>query len=251
MRTKRSRIALLGILALAFSVTAGLTLSDVASAQKKKKGGGGTKTITKGGGPIPDGVGVTDSPDNGGPADGVTGVLSSKITVGRKFAGAKIKDLNVGLQFTHADLRDVCVDLIGPNGQWVNLTCGNANLPAGTFPPGDPPLPGTFGPTTFDDDASLYIDDTNSCPADPEEGGACDPLRPSGAPGEARVPYAGNYKPEEGTLASLGGKLQGSWVLLVFDGDPFTPTGGDNIDTGSLTNWKLIAQLKGGGKKKK
>jgi hypothetical protein len=248
MRRKRSRIALLGILALAFSVTAGLTLSDVASAQKKKKGGGGTKTITKAGGPIPDPFINPAATGNGGSADFHQGVLSSRITVGRKFASAKIKDLNVQVTASHADISDLVFDLIGPNGQLVTLSVANDNtLPsAGTTPST------VFGPTTFDDQASLFINDTNSCPADPEApGGACPPTAPSGLPGEARPPYAGNYKPEDGTLASLGTRLMGSWVLLSYDVDGFTGGPGELIQTGSLTNWKLIAQLKGGGGKKK
>jgi hypothetical protein len=42
---------------------------------------------------------------------------------------------------------------------------------------------------------------------------------------------------------------QGTWVLLVFD---LTPAdSGDPAATGSLGNRKLLAQLKGGSKKKK
>jgi hypothetical protein len=248
MRTKRSRIALLGILALAFSVTAGLTLSDVASAQKKKKGGGGTKTISKAGGPIPDSFINPAATGNGGSVDFHQGLLASRITVGRKFAGAKIKDLNVQVTASHADISDLEIQLIGPNGQWVMLSENNDNGPPGVTTPST-----VFGPTTFDDQATLFINDFNSCPADPDEpGGACDPAAPSGAPGEARSPYAGNYKPEDGTLASLGSRLMGTWVLLVFDTDAFDPTDPtDLVQTGSLTNWKLIAQLKGGKKKKK
>jgi Proprotein convertase P-domain len=244
MRRKRSRIALLGILALAFSVTAGLTLSDVASAQKKKKGGGGSKTISKAGGPIPDSF-VNSAPTaNGGSADFHQGLLASRITVGRKFAGAKIKDLNVQVTASHADIGDLEIQLIGPNGQWVMLSDNNDNP--------------VFVPTTFDDQAPLFINDFNSCPADPDPPTgdptcAGPPASPDGGSAEARPPYAGNYKPEDGTLASLGSKLQGTWVLLVFDTDPFTPQFDptDTIQTGSLTNWKLIAQLKGGGGKKK
>jgi hypothetical protein len=240
MQRKRSRFAILGILALAFSVTAGLTLSDVAAAQKKK-GGGGSKTFSKGGGPIPDPF-VNPAPTgNGGPPDFHQGVRSSKITVGRKFAGAKIKDLNVQVAATHADISDLSFDLIGPNGVFITLSAGNDNT-VGAAPPTT-----IFGPTIFDDQASLFINDTNSCPTDPDT--VCTPATPSGAPGEARPPYAGAFKPEDGTLASLGSRLMGSWVLLAFDTDPFFGAG-DTPQTGSLTGWKLIAKLKGGGGKR-
>jgi hypothetical protein len=262
MRRKRSRIALLGILTLAFTVTAGLTISDVASAQKKKKGGGGgSKTLSFPVGPIPDSTQPIDTDGDGMPnftrngGEFHAGVLDVKRTAGRKLAGAKIKDLNVQLAFTHGDLIDVTVNLIGPNGQWVNLTAGNANFPAGTFP-GAGPFPGTFGPTTFDDQAAVYINDTNSCPNDPDLvffGTTCadPPPTPDGGGIEARPPYLGNFKPQDGTLASLGSKLQGTWVLLAFDGDPFGDGPGDTIDTGTVTTAKLVAQLKGGGGKKK
>jgi hypothetical protein len=257
MRRKRSRFALLGILALAFIVTAGLTISDAASAQKKKKGGGGTKTISKAGGPIPDGTALAAPTGNGGPPDFHRGVLNSVIKVGRKFASAKIKDVNVQVSITHQDIGDLQLFLYGPNGQSTVLSAFNDNNP----PPGPPPpffSLGLFGPTTFDDQATLFINDTNSCPA-------ADPDPPTNAPGpgctgepdggglEARPPYAGSFKPEDGTLAGLGSRLFGNWILTVVDGDPFVPglTPADTPDTGTLTNWKLIAQLKGGGKKKK
>jgi subtilisin-like proprotein convertase family protein len=243
MRSKRSRLALFGVLALALSVTAGLTISDVAAGKKKKGGGGATKTFTKGGGPIPDPFANPSPTGNGGSADFHQGLLSSKITVGRKFAGAKIKDLNVQVSASHVDISDLSFDLIGPNGQLITLSAGNSNGPTG-FTPST-----VFGPTTFDDQAALFINDTNSCPSGPDAAldcvGAAD-----GGNAEAFAPYAGSFKPEDGTLASLGSKLMGNWILLAIDTDPFTG-GGDASETGRLNNWKLIAQLKGGGGKKK
>ena len=249
MQKKRSRFALLGILALAITVTAGLTISSEAIA-KKKKGGGGTKTITKAGGPIPDPFFSPTPTGNGGSADANVGVLASQIKVGRKFASAKIKDLNVQVSATHTDIGDLLFELIGPNGQYVLLSAFNDNQP----PAPGPFVPSTvFGPTTFDDTAPLFINDGNSCPAvdpDPPGPGATCAGKPDGGGLEARPPYAGSFKPQNGTLASLGTRLFGSWVLLVTDVDP-TFGAGDPLEIGSLTNWKLIAQLKGGGKKKK
>jgi hypothetical protein len=254
MHKKRSRFALLGILTLAFTVTAGLTLSDVASAQKKKKGGGGTKTISKAGGPIPDPFFNPTPSGNGGSADFHAGILASKIQVGRKFQSAKIKDLNVQVSASHASIAQLAFQLIGPNGQMIILSAGNDNKPAA---PG-PFVPSTvFGPTTFDDQAASFIDDTNSCPNDTDLAPATcagPPPSPDGGGVEARPPYAGNFKPQDGTLASLGSKLQGSWVLLAFDTTPAfagAPPPFNGVLTGSLTNWRLIAQLKGGKKKKK
>ncbi len=246
MRKKRSRFALLGILALAFSVTAGLTLSDVAAAQKKG-GGGGSKTISKGGAPIPDSTAPATTTGNGGPPDFHRGVLNSVIKVGRKFSSAKIKDLNVQVSITHQDIGDLQLFLYGPNGQSTVLSQFNDNQPPGATGPPFFSL-GVFGPTTFDDQANLFIDDTNSCPAADPEAGSCVGV-PDGGSVEARPPYAGSFKPQDGTLAGLGSRLFGNWILTVVDGDPFVPgtTPADIPDTGRLTNWKLIAKLKGGG----
>jgi hypothetical protein len=241
MRRKRSRFALLGILALAFSVTAGLTLSDVAAAQKKGKGGG-SKTFKKGGGAIPDAT----SPGAAGTGNGGEfhrGLLSSKVVVGQKFAGAKIKDLNVEVTATHNDLSDLFIQLVGPNGRLVTLYDGTDNNPPGTVGPPHFSL-GRLGPTTFDDQATLFLDDTNSCPGAPD--GPCAGT-PDGGGVEAFAPYAGAFKPVDGALSSLGKKLQGTWVLLVFDLDAFTG-GSDVPQVGALGGWKLIAKLKGGKK---
>jgi hypothetical protein len=245
MRRKRSRFALLGILALAFSVTAGLTLSDVAAAQKKGKGGG--KTIKKGGAAIPDSTMPATPSGNGGSPDFHRGVLNSVIKVGQKFANAKIKDMNVQVSITHNDIGDLVLFLYGPNGQSIVLSAGNDNNPPGSTGPPFFSL-GVFGPTTFDDQAALFIDDTNSCPAADPETGSCTGV-PDGGSVEARPPYVGSFKPQDGTLASLGKRLLGNWILTVVDGDPFVPglTPPDTPDTGRLVNWKLIAKLKGGG----
>jgi hypothetical protein len=247
MRRKRSRFALLGILALAFSVTAGLTLSDVAAAQKKGKGGG-SKTINKGGAAIPDSTAPATPSGNGGPPDFHRGVLNSVIKVGRKFASAKIKDLNVQVSILHNDIGDLQLFLYGPNGQSTVLSAFNDNNPPGST---GPPFfsGGVFGPTTFDDQATLFINDTNSCPAADPETVDCTGV-PDGGSVEARPPYVGNFKPEDGTLAGLGRKLMGNWILTVVDGDPFVPglTPPDTADVGRLVNWKLIARLRGGKK---
>ena len=124
MRRKRSRFALVGILALAFSVTAGLTVGGVADAAKK---GGGSKTIKKGGAAIPDSTAPATPSGNGGPPDFHRGVLNSVIKVGRSSPASKIKDLNVQVSITHNDIRDLQLFLYGPNGQSTVLSAFNDN----------------------------------------------------------------------------------------------------------------------------
>jgi hypothetical protein len=245
MQRKRSRLAVLGVLALALTLTAGLTASDAFAQKKKKGGGGGSKTFTKGGGAIPDSSFPDNPTGNGGEFH--RGLLASKVTVGKKFAGAKIKDLNVQVSVTHQRLSDLFIQLVGANGNVITLFDGSENNTPGTT---GPPFfsGGVLGPTTFDDQAALFIDDTNSCPSGPDAAFDCFGS-PDGGNVEAFAPYAGAFKPADGTLNSLGSKLQGTWVLLVFDFNP--PSSGDPAASGSLGNWKLIAQLKGGKKKGK
>jgi hypothetical protein len=253
VQIKRNRLALLGILTLALSVTVGLTVDGAVAAKKKKGGGGGSKTFSKGSAPIPDakfncldtdanGQFSDDCQSNGG-SEFDEGVLVSKIVVGKKFLAAKIKDLNVQVEITHGDISDLDVYLVGPRGGFVYLYNGVANnavpLPANTFNT-------KLGPTVFDDQALLNVNDQRSAtdpPANPANGS------------EAFAPYAGSFKPVTGTLASLGGKLFGTWYLIVRDFDAYDgPTGSpEGIQTGVLNGWKLIGQLKGGGggKKKK
>jgi hypothetical protein len=112
-----------------------------------------------------------------------------------------------------------------------------------------------LGPTTFDDQAAIAIDDYNSCPNATTEYIPCAPPTPDGGGVEAFAPYAGSYRPDRGTLASLGNKLKGTYTLLVIDSDPPNECNPpsclevDLPDTGSVTSWGLIAETKGGGKK--
>ena len=108
MKSKRSRLALVGVLALAVSVTVGLTVSGTAAAKKKKKAGG-TVDITKAvNQQVPDATATTN------------GVLVSTIDVGgKKFKGTKVRDVNVTLQATGSAgdaADDLTVRLTAPNG---------------------------------------------------------------------------------------------------------------------------------------
>jgi subtilisin-like proprotein convertase family protein len=233
MRRRRSRLALLGVFAMALSASADLTVDAAAAAKKKGGGGGGTKTLSKGSAAIPDSTVKPTCDGNGGCFN--NGILSSRIVAGKKLKAAKLKDLNVRVSITHPDLSDIEIYLIGANGRVVSLSLFNDNNP---FTPVGPPFfsLGKFGPATFDDDAPLYIDDTQSV-ADGDAPTSGD---------EAVAPYNRGYKPQEGTLASLGSRLFGTWTLVVFDNDPQSNPA-DPADVGKLDGWSLIAQLKGGG----
>lgn len=249
MSSKRNRLALAGMLTLAVTLCAGLTFGGAAAAKKKGGGGGGTKTISKGGAPIPDSTisgvdtdvppdGFVDCGGNGGCYK--NGVLGSRIVVGQKLRTAKITDLNVRVDISHTDIGDLDIYLVAPNGAVITLAASIENYPA-PLPAGAKSL-GKFGPTTFDDEALLNIDDTASST---EPGGTAT----DGT--EAFAPYAGSFKPQSGSLSEVGSKLFGTWTLVVFDNDPAFGGPGDTADVGTLNSWALIAELKGGGGKKK
>src|SRR5262245_13431315 len=75
MKSKRSRLALLGVLALAVSVTVGLVSGSLAEAKKK----GGAKSVTAVGVPV-------TAPAAAGP-NAPDGVANSVINVGKKAKG--------------------------------------------------------------------------------------------------------------------------------------------------------------------
>jgi hypothetical protein len=133
----------------------------------------------------------------------------------------------------HADIGDLTIYLITP-GRFVTLSAFNDNnVPGTTFPPFE--SLGRFGPTIFDDQATMFIDDTKSAtepPANPADGG------------EAFAPYAGPFKPQSGTLRGLGGRIAESYCLLIKDNDPPFTAPGDVPDTGSLTSWGITVKLK-------
>ena len=91
---------------------------------------------------------------------------------------------------------DLFIQLVGANGNLVTLFDGTDNNPPGST---TPPFGsrGVLGPTTFDDQATLFINDTNSCPS--TAGGPCPGGAPDGGGVEAFAPYAGSFKPADGS----------------------------------------------------
>jgi hypothetical protein len=205
MKSKRSRLALVGVLALAVSVTVGLTVSGTAAAKKKKKKAGGTVDITKAvNQQVPDATATTN------------GVLVSTIDVGgKKFKGTKVRDVNVTLQAT-GSAGDAAEQLTGrltaPNGATTWLF---ANQLAGQ----------SFGPLTIDDESVNTI--------------SFDPSRDSTL---LASPYAGTAQPHcfsaQGgcTLSAMdNGPVSGTWTLRVVDNDSTPPL------TSILNSWRLTA----------
>jgi hypothetical protein len=117
MKSRRSRLALVGVLALAISVTVGLLSGSVADAKKKKGGGGRSFTVSK------------TAPTVVPPAPSPTGVAVAKIpigVVGGKSTKGKVISLNgVNVTTTIAGspgfASNVGVELDGPSGRTAGL----------------------------------------------------------------------------------------------------------------------------------
>jgi subtilisin-like proprotein convertase family protein len=189
MQRNRSRLALLGILALALGVTAGLTASEAAAAKKKKGKSGGTVDITKVvGAAIPDNTATTH------------GLLTSTIDVGgKKFRGTQVRDVNATVQTTGLQpdaLSNLSVLLTAPNGAtvWLFAVVSGQNL----------------GPLTFDDETFMQLFSSDQPPRDPTQ---------------VTRPYIGTVQPYcyfafGGCPLSVldNGPVTGTWTLRVFDG---------------------------------
>jgi hypothetical protein len=196
--------------------------------------------------PDTNGDGYPDFTGNGGQSDGV---LASHINIR---GSLKAKDINVSIRLIDPAAFELVFILVAPNGPSITLEPGVGNPPQGAAAAPDAPFGaslGTFGtgpntcagtPTTFDDQASLFINDTNSTPAEPAF-----PDEPDGGGVEAFQPYAGSYKPAGLPIATLGTKLKGRWLLLVDDysnGSGAGPGIGPYVQSNAtLGCWKLTA----------
>ena len=210
---KRTRLALVGVLALAVSVVAGLSLSGSAAAKKKSKAGGTVDITMPVNQQVPDAV-VTS------PTTQTNGVLISTITVGgKKFKGTKVRDANVTVQGNgnaatgSGAASDLTIRLTAPNG-------------ATTWLVGNQFFGQSFGPTTFDDESINTI-------------GGGPPPAPD--PTTLVSPYVGTAQPHcfsaQGgcTLSAMdGGPVTGVWTLRVIDNGTPPPT-----LTTILNSWRL------------
>ena len=209
MKSRKSRLALVGVLALAISVTAGLVSGSVADAKKKK--GGRSFTVSK----------TVPTPVAGAPGPGAVVVKIPLGTVGGKATKGKVIGLN-GINVTStfsgvpgfADT--VGASIIGPGGRQSGLFN---------------PLPNNDGPNTETVSGPL-TETPNSSFA------TCVPDTPAPPPPcsdpDAIVgpPYIGTVG-NEGLLNFSGSGPRGLWFIKVanFGADPIvvntvTVTGG-------------------------
>jgi hypothetical protein len=192
-RSRRRRLATLGILALALVTAFGMTLGGSAEAKKKKKKAG------------PSVFQASVSPNAAVPDDQATGPsipLTSTITVGKKFKGKQVADVNVtGIQTTGnatGAANDLGFRLTGPNGTNVLL-----------IDPGIGDV--SIGPLTLDDDTPVSICNATTPPC-------------NYPPQTLNRPFAGTanllFLASGGTgplSAFDGSPMRGTWTLTVWD----------------------------------
>jgi hypothetical protein len=201
MQSKRIHLTRAGVLALALTVTIGLTLADGASAKKKKAGGTAdiTKQVNQ---PVPDATATTN------------GLLASTIAVGgKKFKGTVIRDVNVTFQTTGSgatSAEQLAARVTAPNGMTTWLIFEDLSGQS-------------VGPLTLDDESPNVLGGTVQ--RDPTT---------------LVSPYAGSAQPNCFDLFGVctfwpmdNGPASGNWTLRVYDTDN-TP-----VMTSVLNSWRL------------
>jgi subtilisin-like proprotein convertase family protein len=181
------------------ALVCGLALPAVSSAAKtaKKKGGGTVDTTTAVNQAIPDRPSGTNTP---------YGLLTSTITVGKRFKGKQVRDVNVTVQTTGTSgadsaAQDLRARLTAPNGVTATLF--------GFLAPGN-----TVGPLTVDDESPLFL--ANGPPVDPQA---------------LFSPWVGTAQPTDVLFAMDGGPVRGNWTLRIADLV--------NGDANTLVQWRL------------
>jgi hypothetical protein len=203
VRSKTSRLALFGVLALVLSVTVGLVSGSVADAKKKKKKSG-TVTVSK--------TTPTTIPAKASPAsnDSLTTV---PLTVGKKAKGKVVgwDSLTVTSTFTGSDdqaLGNISARLTAPNGRTVGLASPAWNF-TGT---GNT----TSGPLTETPDSPFGLCFSGPGPNNPCPGGNF-----GGPENTVGPPYVGTVANND--LALFGGvPAKGTWIVKLLNGSDTT-----------------------------
>jgi len=203
--TRRRTATIVGILALAACTVFALVLGSTADAKKKKAPTVFQRTLQPNAG-IPD-----DS------ASGGSTPLDSTVTVGKKFKGKQVGDVNVtGITTTGSAAgaaRDLRMRIIAPSGRSVRLL---------GFSIGDQ----SIGPLTFDDDTVVSLCDATTPPC-------------QYGPDTLNRPFAGTTNLQfmgaagTGPLSHLDGlPMRGTWTFEIWDQ-------GQVGKTSTLNSWGL------------
>jgi hypothetical protein len=205
MKAKKSRFALVGVLALATCVTVGLATGSVADAKKKKKKGGGTVTVSQTAPTaIPPAVASTPA------AEGHAGFVSVPLTVGNKAKGKVVgwDTLTVTSTFTgssNSALIGVFAEVTAPNGR----TAGLFNPVSDFFNTGPTGGNTTSGPLTETPNSPFGI-----CIADPGPPPNPPCFNPENTVGPPN--YAGTIG-NPGLEAFGGVPAKGTWTVKLFN----------------------------------
>jgi subtilisin-like proprotein convertase family protein len=204
----RGRLRLAGIVALALCLGIGFATGD-ATAKKKKK----HKAPTVFAASVAPNIAIPDQPVS--PGHDI--IVSSTITVGKKFKGRTVGDVNVTGITTTGDnptsAGDISFALAAPNGKYVLLN--------GTSLGGQ-----SIGPLTFDDDTSTSICDsaTPTCP-DPD----ATLIRPFAGTANLLGLSSGDLAP----LSIMNGSpMRGTWTFNAWDNS-------NNNHVSGLNAWGL------------
>jgi hypothetical protein len=204
--SSRRRLRLLGVLILALCLAVGLAAGDAAAKKKKKKGPTVFSQSLTVNAPIP------DEP----PSPGTDTPVVSTLTVGKKFKGKQVGDVNVTGIRTTGDVPDAANDLAmslqAPNGRYVQLISngiGDQNI----------------GPLTLDDDTRTSICNSNT----PD---CSDPFQTLIQPfaGTANLLAIGGG--DTGPLSAFNGTtMRGTWTFRIWDADA--------VQTSTFNSWGL------------
>jgi proprotein convertase P-domain-containing protein len=200
-------LRLVGVLLLALCIGVGLAAGDAAAKKKKKKGPSvfnGSVTVNA---PIPD--------EPSSPARDIPVV--STLTVGKKFKGKRVGDVNVtGIQTTGDSsiaAADLNFSLTAPSGRTVLLddtALGGQNI----------------GPLTLDDDTrtSICNDTTIDSCEDPD----ATLIQPFVGTANMLGLFSGDISP----LSMLNGtQMRGTWTFAIWDSA--------GADTSTFNHWGL------------
>ncbi|MEO6811427.1 MAG: Ig-like domain-containing protein [Isosphaeraceae bacterium] len=155
------------------------------------------------------GVGHVFPGTSGGITDNGSSDFTASVTLP---ANSKITDLNVTVNLDHADLGELTLTLIAPDGRQITLIANQAaGANMGTTASGF-----RLG-TVFDSAAARNIADFN------------------GTTRGAAAPFTGHFRPQGGNLGSFntndGSSLNGPWILRINDNKA--------SNVGTLVNWSL------------
>jgi hypothetical protein len=234
MKSRRSRLALLGVLALAISVTVGLVSGSVADAKKKgKRKGSNSVTIVAGPTVVPP---STPPPPLTPDTVSNRGIASVPLNVGKKAKGKVVSLQSVAISFqitgspranagapgdTPAAASEIGINLIAPNGRTV-----------GVFNPGQfDENATTIGPVTVTPDSPFGVCSTTETGTNGETT-ICDVNDPNDV---VRPPsYTGTVG--DAGLALLGGvPARGTWTAQFRNFSHSTPA--------TVTNFSAVIGL--------